>query len=170
MTEREERAHNKQAWALCAGGWRGPVGREGVRVSPWGFRCEALHAGAMLSSSGDDPGLSLCCPLTDVLTCDPGWPRGHGSDEVERSQVPPAGPRQTQLGLGLRGWQGMGGPRRVRGACGLVALPWGGVKGGGIRTTCGLGMEQRCRGASTRQLRVSPLETVSGDVKPVVWL
>ena len=39
------------------------MGMEGVRVSPWGSRCEALHAGAMLSSSGDDPGLSLCCPL-----------------------------------------------------------------------------------------------------------
>ena len=62
----------------------------------------------------------------DVPMCDPGWARGRGSDEIERSQVPPAGPRQTQLGLGLRGWQGVGGPRRVRGAHRLVALPWGG--------------------------------------------
>ena len=102
----------------------------------------------------------------DVPTCDPGWPRGRGSDEIERNQVPPAGPRQTQLGLGLRGWQGVGGPKRVRGAHRLLALPWG----GGIRATCGLGIEQQCRGASTCQLQVSYLETLTGDVKPVVWL
>ena len=40
-----------------------------VCVCPWGFRCEALHAGAMSLSSGNDPDLGLCCTLRVTSLC-----------------------------------------------------------------------------------------------------
>ena len=72
MTEWGERVHknsnNKRE--PCVQAAEGVLwGWGAVRVSPWGFRCEALHAGAMSSSSGDDPGLGLCCTPRVTSLC-----------------------------------------------------------------------------------------------------